>query len=342
MTFYEKETIENNSSIFNKKTFEFNLKTDFSWIKKEEHSLIKLTGKDRNDLLNRLSATNLSNLTDKYFTPVILLNEKGRFIDFFDYLNFDNFSLISTSLANFKKTKLWINRYTITEDIQIVPFENEYSFYEFLGSKIFDALSFAFDIDLSNFENENFIFFDEFFYIYSFEKINNIKYAKAIIKNDRIDEFFNKLNLASTLYEILELNENDYEFFRIKYRIPKAPNEINDENNPLELNLFKYISFDKGCYIGQEVISRLYSYDKIQRTLVNFAIQNITSRDSSTPIQFYDELHNEIGISTTLLLKNDSLFGLALIRKKYLENSENRLFAKNKNWNKFVECEVNI
>ena len=63
------------------------------------------------------------------------------------------------------------------------------------------------------------------------------------------------------------------EFSRIKYVLPKAPNEISDVHNLLELGLGKLISWNKGCYIGQEVISRLNTYDKVSRSLVGLACE---------------------------------------------------------------------
>jgi len=38
--------------------------------------------------------------------------------------------------------------------------------------------------------------------------------------------------------------------------------------NPLETNLEDFIDFKKGCYIGQEVIARLQTYNKVQKKLV--------------------------------------------------------------------------
>ena len=49
---------------------------------------------------------------------------------------------------------------------------------------------------------------------------------------------------------------------------PAAGREITERVNPLEANLLDLIDFDKGCYIGQEVIARLDTYDKVQRKLV--------------------------------------------------------------------------
>ena len=41
--------------------------------------------------------------------------------------------------------------------------------------------------------------------------------------------------------------------------------------NPWEANLQEYINFEKGCYIGQEVILRLNTYKKVQRRLMALA-----------------------------------------------------------------------
>ena len=62
-------------------------------------------------------------------------------------------------------------------------------------------------------------------------------------------------------------------FSRIKYCLPKAQNEISEEYTPLEIGLEKLISWNKGCYIGQEVISRLDTYDKVNKKLVGLACE---------------------------------------------------------------------
>lgn len=60
----------------------------------------------------------------------------------------------------------------------------------------------------------------------------------------------------------------EWERFRIRSGIPAHGKEITDAFNPYETNLAGAISFTKGCYIGQEVIARLDTYDKVQRELV--------------------------------------------------------------------------
>jgi folate-binding protein YgfZ len=48
--------------------------------------------------------------------------------------------------------------------------------------------------------------------------------------------------------------------------------ELTEEHNPLEAGLLDAVSFDKGCYVGQEVVARLNTYDKVSRVLVGLEL----------------------------------------------------------------------
>ena len=53
----------------------------------------------------------------------------------------------------------------------------------------------------------------------------------------------------------------------MKSGVPRAPQEINDAITPLALALHDSISWSKGCYIGQEVIARMDTYDRVTKNL---------------------------------------------------------------------------
>jgi folate-binding protein YgfZ len=57
------------------------------------------------------------------------------------------------------------------------------------------------------------------------------------------------------------------EILRIEEGLPAPGRELSDRWNPLEAELRAAISFTKGCYTGQEVVARLNTYDKVQRAL---------------------------------------------------------------------------
>lgn len=50
--------------------------------------------------------------------------------------------------------------------------------------------------------------------------------------------------------------------------VPHAPSEINDGVGPLELGLAGAVSWTKGCYTGQEVVSRIESKDRLPKQLM--------------------------------------------------------------------------
>lgn len=63
-------------------------------------------------------------------------------------------------------------------------------------------------------------------------------------------------------------SEADYERLRILRGIPAWGSELNEETLPPEAGLDKtHVDYHKGCYIGQEVISRLKSVGHVNRIL---------------------------------------------------------------------------
>jgi hypothetical protein len=62
------------------------------------------------------------------------------------------------------------------------------------------------------------------------------------------------------------------EAWRVLRGLPVSGHELTEEYNPLEAGLWEAVSFDKGCYVGQEVVARLRTYDKVSRTLVGLEL----------------------------------------------------------------------
>ena len=54
---------------------------------------------------------------------------------------------------------------------------------------------------------------------------------------------------------------------RILLGLPADGHELTEDHNPLEAGLRDAVSFDKGCYVGQEVVARLQNYDKVARSI---------------------------------------------------------------------------
>jgi folate-binding protein YgfZ len=68
--------------------------------------------------------------------------------------------------------------------------------------------------------------------------------------------------------------------WRIANGLPRAGAELDEEYNPLEAGLRDAVHFSKGCYVGQEVVARLETYDKVSRRLM---VVRPTAASTTTP-----------------------------------------------------------
>ena len=63
------------------------------------------------------------------------------------------------------------------------------------------------------------------------------------------------------------LEHGEAERWRIQQGLPAAPGELNDDHNPFELGLAGRVGLSKGCYVGQETLAKLATYDGVKQQL---------------------------------------------------------------------------
>jgi folate-binding protein YgfZ len=124
-----------------------------------------------------------------------------------------------------------------------------------------------------------------------------------------------------------------YDLYRYKCCVPEGPNEImSGISLPLELNLdlLNAISFEKGCFIGQEVNARIKwrgliknKYVPIQSININQSIKKIDVKDEQN-IYFEDKAIGKM-IVIRYSKKTAGYHGMANIKLSYLYE-----FEKNK------------
>lgn len=71
---------------------------------------------------------------------------------------------------------------------------------------------------------------------------------------------------TSALGDLREIEEKEYESLRIFFDLPRQGTEF-DHPMLLELNRPQLVAYDKGCYLGQEIIARVTSRGKPPRLL---------------------------------------------------------------------------
>ena len=107
------------------------------------------------------------------------------------------------------------------------------------------------------------------------------------------------------------LGDRLWESLRIQQGRPRSDFELTEDYNPLEAGLWQTISFEKGCYIGQETIARLNTYNGVKQKLWGIKLDKPVA--PLTPITLEDK---KVGILTSYTDTDTGSYGLGYIRTK--------------------------
>jgi folate-binding protein YgfZ len=115
--------------------------------------------------------------------------------------------------------------------------------------------------------------------------------------------------------------------WRIQQGVPAAPGEINDDTNPFEVGLADRVSLSKGCYVGQETLAKLATYDGVKQQLRRWFWRGTQGPGEPGTVLFGAKTGDETsspraGLITSSLALEDGLWiGLALVRRQSLQQT---------------------
>lgn len=205
--------------------------------------LLLLQGNDTIDFLQRLSTNDMAPLVQGRTVETLFTNEKGRVVDGAVVVPFLNGGVLLIVHRDAAGLEQWLERFIIMEDItvkRIAPI-----FHRLFWN---DAAN-----ELQTEVNEN--------QVVALEGWPGVTIGHYLQLKHPGKE--------PAIYMVAG-DMDDFAAFRIEYKIPWFGYEVTSETNPLEAGVGHFVSFSKGCYVGQEVIARLDTYKKLRRTLVRF------------------------------------------------------------------------
>ncbi|WP_298820478.1 CAF17-like 4Fe-4S cluster assembly/insertion protein YgfZ [Chloroflexus sp.] len=114
------------------------------------------------------------------------------------------------------------------------------------------------------------------------------------------------------------------EIARVEHGYPRFGREITLDYIPLEADLWRAVSFQKGCYVGQEIIARMESRGRIAKQLRGLQLQ---APPESLPAKVLADT-KEIGDLTSVVNSpRYGWIGLAYLRSVYAEAGTTVLVA---------------
>ncbi len=256
-------------------------------------ALLSMEGPDGLDLLQRISTNDVSRLSVGEHAKTVLTNEKGRIVDVVIVFRIDESRLILSGVSKGDHHLLsWINRFIITENVRLSTISQKYFQILLLNTSIGTIASY--------FKDTRFL-------------LAQVKYGDLAITN-LIASLDVKTSVSTKLKSgsFEELSEQDYEGYRIRIGLPGFPNELSERFNPLEVGLQSFVSFTKGCYVGQEVIARLDTYQKVHRSLRRL---HLTHPPTNLPVDLVTVEGKNSGVLTSSVSAMGEILGLGIVEK---------------------------
>ena len=107
------------------------------------------------------------------------------------------------------------------------------------------------------------------------------------------------LPLEDFLHSLPEIMHEAFDLVRIESGIPEYGVDLDERRLALEANLHFAIARNKGCYPGQEVVERIYSYGKGRTPRSLCRLESVEKDSPITGTPLYDLSEKEIGRVTS-------------------------------------------
>ena len=249
---------------------EYRAATERAAVYPDHAGRLRLTGADARDLINRLS----TNLVDPASQPgevavTVLTSDRGRIVDLVYVIHCGDHQLLLTSPGQQQTVIDFLDKYTIMEDLEVEDITDRTAMLTLTGP--------AADRILGRTPHANALLVEpptdpddpERPPTYHFLMTNPDDAARVADALEKAGAVGVSAATAETL--------------RVAQGRPAHGSELSDTYNPLEAGLIGAIDFHKGCYIGQEVIARLDTYQKVQKYLVTLSFDANPAQAANLP-----------------------------------------------------------
>jgi aminomethyltransferase len=229
---------------------------------------IRATGRDRLDLLHRMSTNDLTDMRPGEARPTVLTTAIARIVDLVWVLNCPDDVLMLTSAGQAENVRRWLSRYIFFQDQ--VRFENVSAIYSQFGLFGPDAprVAEALVPGARQLQQDNFATQADITALRARPLAGDGYLVVAPVES--IEDLSGRAQAAGAV----AASEATYQVLRIEAGVPYVGHELTEGYIPLEANLWSAVSFTKGCYIGQEIIARMESRGRLAKTLVGLKLQS--------------------------------------------------------------------
>ncbi len=230
---------------------------------------IEITGNDRVRWLNGMVTNNIRDLAPGYGIYSFLLNPQGHILgDFFAYNRGDRI-LVDTDQTQVEKILATFDHYIIMDDVEVANASDKLTSVGIAGPNAKDTLKAAgLEVgDLKPLQVEDIAWKQTKSSVIRGDQEQYPSY-EIWIGPEQADELITALRSAGAT----PVSREALELYRIALGIPRYGQDIRDRDLPQETEQERALNFNKGCYVGQEIVERIRSRGNVHRKFTGFRI----------------------------------------------------------------------
>ena len=278
-----------------------------------DRSLVSLAGKDRVRWLNGMVSNNIRDLAVGRGVYAFVLNPQGQIQG--DLYAFNRGETLILEIDRAQAGLLpQLRRYIIMDKVEVQEFGDSLSIFGIAGPRAEPMVN---ALDLPVPDSAPLALAEG---TWSGVAVTVLRGDNPCVPNfecwlpkDCADKFWAALQNAGTH----EVHETALESLRILCGIPKIGIEIRERTLPQETAQDRALNFNKGCYIGQEIVERIRARGAVHRVLTGFEV-NGAAPAPGTAIQVDGK---DVGLVTSSAViptaAGEHVISLGLLRKEH-------------------------
>jgi aminomethyltransferase len=236
-------------------------------LRRSHEGRLRAIGRDRLDLLQRMSTQDLLPMTVGEARETVLTTPIARIVDLLWVLHLGETALCLTSPGRATAVRRWLAGYIFFRDeVKLLDVSAELGQLGLYGPQAGAVAETLLPGAAALAENR------------ALEQAGVIVLRgrplagdgfSVIAPIDRIEALWAQAQAAGAT----PAGEAAFQGLRLAAGAPYVGHELTEAYIPLEANLWPAVSFHKGCYIGQEIIARMESRGKLARRLVGLRLE---------------------------------------------------------------------
>ena len=230
----------------------------------QKRGLIAVWGKEAVQFLDGLISNDMKTLADGSQMLAAFPNAQGRLLAVVRVLRQGDRFLFETEEATREKLYANLFRFTYAGDFFVEDLSADYRYFEF-----FDGSSEQSEISDVSIDGE----------FYAFSSLGVEGY---FMPTDGAESFRQRALFSG----FIEIPDDLYETLRIESGVPKYGIDMDETTIVPELGLDGLISYNKGCYIGQEIIARIHFRGHVAKRLTGIALDHSGSEPGAIATGF--------------------------------------------------------